>query len=149
MAAAQNGDTVKVHFTGKLEDGTVFDSSADKEPLELTLGEGSVIAGFEKAIIGMNPGESKTVDIPVDEAYGPYLEEHVATVTRDGIPEDVKPKIGEVLTMKSPKGEEFPVRVKEISEDSLILDGNHPLAGKDLSFDIELVEIGQGSSQLH
>jgi peptidylprolyl isomerase len=149
MAAAQNGDTVKVHFTGKLQDGTVFDSSADKEPLELTLGEGLVIAGFEKAIIGMNPGESKTVDIPVDEAYGPYLDEHVATVTRDGIPDNVKPKIGEVLTMKSPSGQEFPVRVKEISEDSLILDGNHPLAGKDLSFDIELVEIGQGSSQPH
>lgn len=142
MAVAQNGDKVKVHYTGKLEDGTMFDSSADSEPLELTLGNGLVIAGFEKAIVGMNPGESKTVDIPVDEAYGPYLEEHVATVTRDGIPDDAQPQLGEVLTMRSPEGQEFRVRVKAMSDNSLTLDGNHPLAGKDLTFDIELVEIG-------
>jgi peptidylprolyl isomerase len=146
MAEARDGDRVKIHYTGKLEDGTVFDSSADREALELTLGEGLVIAGFENAILGMSPGESKTVEIPVDEAYGPYNEEQVATVTRDGIPEDAKPKIGEVLTMRSPEGKEFPVRVKEISEESLTLDGNHPLAGKDLTFDIELVEIGEGKA---
>ena len=142
MAAAQNGDKVKVHYTGKLEDGTMFDSSADSEPLELTLGNGLAIAGFEKAIVGMNPGESKTVDIPVDEAYGPYLEEHVATVTRDGIPDDGQPQLGEVLTMRSPEGQESRVRVKAMSDNSITLDGNHPLAGKDLTFDIELVEIG-------
>jgi len=112
------------------------------KPLELTLGNGLVIAGFEKAIVGMNPGESKTVDIPVDEAYGPYLEEHVATVTRDGIPDDGQPKLGEVLTMRSPEGQESRVRVKAMSDNSITLDGNHPLAGKDLTFDIELVEIG-------
>lgn len=142
MAAARDGDKVKVHYTGKLEDGTVFDSSADREPLELTLGEGMVIAGFEKAVVGMNPSESKTVSIPVDEAYGPYREEQVVTVTRDGIPENVNPQLGEILRMRSPDGQEYRVVVKAMSDDSLTLDGNHPLAGKDLVFDIELVGIG-------
>ncbi len=141
MAEAQSGDKVKVHYTGKLEDGTVFDSSVERDPLELTLGEELVIAGFEKAVVGMNPGESKTVDIPVDEAYGPYLEEQVVTVPRDGLPEDVKPQLGEILVMRSPEGQEYRVTVKAITDDTLILDGNHPLAGKDLTFDIELVGI--------
>ena len=141
MAEAQNGDKVKVHYTGKLEDGKVFDSSADREPVELTLGEGQVIAGFENAVVGMNPGESKTVVIPVADAYGPYQEEMVVNVTRDGIPDDVQPQLGEILLMRSPEGQEYRVMVKAISEDSLTLDGNHPLAGKELTFDIELVGI--------
>jgi FKBP-type peptidyl-prolyl cis-trans isomerase 2 len=141
MAEAHNGDKVKVHYTGKLQDGTVFDSSADREPLELTLGDGAVIAGFEKAIVGMSPGDSKTVDIPVAEAYGPYLEEQVVEVTRDGIPDDVQPQLGEILVMRAPDGQEFNVRVKAMSDQSLTLDGNHPLAGQELTFDIELVGI--------
>jgi peptidylprolyl isomerase len=141
MPEAQSGDRVKVHYTGKLGDGKVFDSSVEREPLDLNLGEGQVIPGFENAIVGMNAGESKTVDISVDQAYGPYLEEQVVTVPRDGIPEDVKPQLGEILVMRSPEGQEYRVTVKAITDDTLILDGNHPLAGKDLTFDIELVGI--------
>ena len=141
MAAAQNGDVVKVHYTGKLDDGTVFDSSVGREPLEFKLGDDQLIPGFEQAVIGMSVGESKTTKIPADEAYGPRRQEMVLVVGREEFPPDIDPQVGEVLRMRDFDGREFRVRVVEISEDSVTLDGNHPLAGQDLTFEIELVEI--------
>ncbi len=139
-AQAKDGDTVKVHYTGKLEDGTVFDSSIEREPLQFTIGEGQLIPGFEQAVVGMSPGESKTVEIPADEAY-PYREEMVLVVDRDQLPEDLQPEVGQQLQMRQPDGQTILVKVIDVSELSVTLDANHPLAGKDLTFDIQLVEI--------
>jgi len=142
MAQAQNGDVVRVHYTGKLDDGTVFDSSAGRDPLEFTLGNEQVIPGFEKAVVGMTVAESKTVKIPAEEAYGAHRQEMVLVVNRDQFPDSINPEVGEELRMRQPDGQEFRVRVTDTSEETVTLDGNHPLAGEDLTFDIELVEIG-------
>jgi len=141
MAKAKEGDTVKVHYTGKLEDGTVFDSSVDRDPLQFTIGEGRIIAGFEEAVVGMSPGESKTVEVPAEKAYGPHLEEMVQVVDRDQFPENLEPKVGDHLQIRVAGDQIVVVRVTDVSESSVTLDANHPLAGKDLTFDIELVEI--------
>lgn len=141
MAQAKHGDTVRVHYTGKLADGTVFDSSVDRDPLEFTLGEGRLIPGFEQAVIGMNPGESKTAEIPAEQAFGPYREEMVIEIDRDQFPADMKPEIGQRLQMKQSNGRIILIRVVEVSESEVTLDANHPLAGKDLTFDIHLLEI--------
>jgi len=141
MAEAKQGDTVKVHYTGKFEDGTVFDSSTDRDPLQFTIGEGQIIPGFEQAVIGMNPGESKTVDVPSEKAYGPHREELVMEVDRAKFPEHIKPEVGQQLQIPQAQGQAIIVTVTNISESSVTLDANHPLAGKDLTFDIELVEI--------
>jgi peptidylprolyl isomerase len=141
MAKVKNGDLVKVHYTGKLEDGTVFDTSDENKPLEFTIGEGKVIAGFEAAVIGMEPGESKTVQIIAEQAYGPHQEKMVIVVDRKNVPENIDPKIDQVLQIRNNDGTTFNVRVTDVSEKSLTLDANHPLAGKDLTFDILLAEI--------
>ena len=141
MAQAKNGDTVKIHYTGKLEDGTVFDSSDGRDPLEFTLGEGQVIPGFEEAVLGMTANDSKTMTIPSDNAYGPRREEMVVEVDRDQFPPDVTPEVGQQLQMQRPDGQKMVVAVAEVSESTVKLDANHPLAGKDLTFDINLVEI--------
>ena len=141
MAQAKIGDTVRVHYTGKLDDGSVFDSSQDSDPLEFTIGEGEVILGFENAIVGMEPGQKKTVEIPADEAYGFHNEEMIATVDRDQFPEDVQPEIGQQYEMQRDDGESFVMTVTEITDDEVTLDANHPLAGEDLTFDLELMEI--------
>jgi peptidylprolyl isomerase len=141
MAQAQKGDVVKVHYTGKLDDGTVFDSSKDREPLEFQLGEDRLIPGFESAVAGMNAGESKTVKIAANEAYGPHRSEMVLVVNRTDLPEDIDPEVGQRLSMLGPDGQELGVRVTDASEQTVTLDGNHPLAGEDLTFDIRLVEI--------
>ena len=141
MAEARNGDKVKVHYTGKLEDGTVFDSSVDREPLELTLGEGMVIAGFEKAVVGMNPGESKNIRIPADKVFGQYREEMVVVVNQKEFPENIKPRVGLQLDVIREDGQTFPVTVIDVSNESVTLDANHPLAGEDLIVDIQLIEI--------
>ncbi|RKX68401.1 peptidylprolyl isomerase [candidate division WOR-3 bacterium] len=141
MLQAKNGDTVKVHYTGRLEDGRIFDSSRDREPLEFTLGEGKIIPGFERAVLGMAPGESKTVRIGPEEAYGPHREELVVTVLRSEFPPSITPKLGMELVFRQPDGRPLRVRIVEVSEDSVTLDGNHPLAGRDLIFEIELLEI--------
>ncbi|QIZ71154.1 FKBP-type peptidyl-prolyl cis-trans isomerase [Oxynema aestuarii] len=141
MAAAKTGDTVKVHYTGKLEDGTVFDSSVEREPLQFTLGEGQVIPGFEKAALGMNPGDSKTETIPPEEAYGEHREEMVVQVERQQIPDNFA-KVGQRLQIQQPTGQKIPVVVTEVADATVTLDANHPLAGKSLTFDIEMVEIG-------
>jgi peptidylprolyl isomerase len=141
MAEAKNGDTVKVHYTGKLEDGTVFDSSVERTPLEFTLGEGNMIAGFEKAVLGMEIGDSKSAKIPFQEAYGERRDEMLVEVPKAQIPEDIKPEVGQQLSIKQQDGSAVPVVVTEVDQDKIILDANHPLAGKDLIFDIELMEI--------
>lgn len=141
MDQAKQGDTVKVHYTGKLDDGTVFDSSLDREPLEFTIGTGMIIPGFEQAVIGMTPGDSKTEVISNDRAYGPYLDEMVLVIDRQQIPTEIEPEVGQQLQLQHPNGGVIPVVITEISEESVTLDANHPLAGEDLTFDIQLVEI--------
>jgi peptidylprolyl isomerase len=141
MAEARDGDTVKVHYTGKLDDGTVFDTSTDRDPLQFTIGERQVIPGFEKAIIGMNPGESKTTKVPADKAYGPHQKERVMVVDRGQLPVDLKPKVGQQLQSRQADGRTIRVTVTEVSESRVTLDANHPLAGKNLTFDVQLVEI--------
>ena len=144
---AKTGDTVKVHYTGKLEDGSVFDTSVGSEPLEFTVGDGQIISGFEQAVIGMQVGESKTVTIPVDQAYGPRRDDMVLEVNRDELPEGLKPEIGMQLQMNQGDGSLLIVTVTEVSETTIKLDANHPLAGQALTFDIELIEIGTSKSQ--
>ncbi len=141
MEKAKIGDTVKVNYTGRLDDGTVFDSSTGRGPLEFTIGGGEIIPGFEKAVIGMSPGEFKTHKVLADEAYGPHMNEMVIDVDRSRIPPDLKPEVGDRLQIHHPDGGTTPVLVTGVSDLSITLDANHPLAGKDLTFDIELVEI--------
>ncbi|MGK7940065.1 MAG: peptidylprolyl isomerase [Crocosphaera sp.] len=141
MVQAKLGDTVKINYTGKLEDGTVFDSSVNRDPLQFSLGEGQVIAGFEEAVIGMSPGDSKSVTIPSEKAYGPYQEELVIVVDEQQIPSELSVEVGQQLQMRHSSGQAVPVTVTNISDDKVTLDANHPLAGKDLTFEIELVTI--------
>jgi len=139
-AIAGEGDTVKVHYTGTLDDGSVFDSSRQREPLEFTIGQDQVIEGFEQAVTGMQVGETKTVHIPSDQAYGPYRQDLVFNVERGLLPDGTQ--VGQTLEMTQTDGSKLYVTVLEIGQESAILDANHSLAGKDLNFEIELVEIG-------
>lgn len=141
MANAKSGDTVKVHYTGKLKDGSVFDSSVQKEPLEFKIGEGNMISGFENAVIGMQEGESKTADIPVDDAYGEKRDDMMVEVPREDVPEDIKPEVGLQLAIQQQDGNSIPVTVTEVHDEKIVLDANHPLAGQDLVFEIELLEV--------
>lgn len=138
MSQVKNGDTVKVHYTGTLADGTVFDSSLEREPLEFTLGEGQLIPGFEKTVLGMSAGESRTVIIPAEEAYGPYREEMVLEVPRTQLPADMEPQVGMQLQIGEEQGEGMVVQITQVSDSNITLDANHPLAGKDLTFNIQL-----------
>jgi peptidylprolyl isomerase len=141
MAQAESGDKVKVHYTGRLDDGTVFDSSHDRDPLEFTLGENQVISGFEKAVIGMDEGESRTVQLTPDQAYGSHDQRLVMEVSRDQIPGHIDLSVNDRLQLRRQDGGTFVVTVTNLSESKVTLDGNHPLAGQDLTFDIQLVEI--------
>lgn len=141
MAQAKTGDTVKVHYTGKLDDGTVFDTSADREPLEFKIGENQLIPDFEQAVIGMEPGESKSIQIASENGYGPHHEEMVMVVERKDIPEGLDPQVNQRLQVQQQNGQSFVVTVTDVSETNVTLDGNHPLAGQDLTFDIQLTEI--------
>lgn len=141
MEQAKMGDTVRVHYTGKLDDGTVFDTSQDREPLEFTIGSNNIIPGFERAVIGMRPGESKTEHIESDDAYGPHREDMVLEVDRDRFPADMAPEVGLSLQIRRSDGFVAPAVVSEINGDRVKLDANHPLAGRDLVFEIELVDI--------
>jgi FKBP-type peptidyl-prolyl cis-trans isomerase 2 len=141
MSTPQPGQTVKVHYTGILDDGTQFDSSAGREPLEFTLGEGQVIPGFEQALAEMVEGESRTVHIPPDQAYGEHQPELVQQVDRAQIPAEIELAVGVQLQAQGPEGQVFRLVVTELAESSVTLDGNHPLAGKALTFELELVEI--------
>lgn len=142
MTQAKSGDTVRIHYTGTLADGSQFDSSAGRDPLEFELGSGQVIPGFDKAVAGMAVGDKKVVEIPSEDAYGPAHEEAVQAVPREQIPAEIPLEVGLQLQMQSPTGQVLPVVVTEISETEVTLDANHPLAGKDLTFDLELVSIG-------
>ncbi|ADH84947.1 FKBP-type peptidyl-prolyl cis-trans isomerase [Desulfurivibrio alkaliphilus] len=141
MTQAKSGDSVKIHYTGRLTDGTVFDSSDGREPLGFTIGNGEVIPGFEEAVSGMAVGESKNVTIPMDKAYGPRLDQLIIDVPRSQVPPDLNPELDQRLQMSGPNGENVVVKVVDVSDDSIKLDANPPLAGEDLNFDIELVEI--------
>jgi peptidylprolyl isomerase len=141
LSKVKDGATVKVHYTGTLENGEVFDSSENREPLEFTLGQGQLIPGFEKAVTGLDVGESTTVDIPSAEAYGEAREDLIITVPKNQLPDDIEPQIGMQLQVNQPDGQPVPVRITEIGEEELTLDANHPLAGQDLTFKIELVEV--------
>lgn len=141
MRQAQRGDVVKVHYTGRLTDGEVFDTSEGRGPLEFTIGEGRIIPGFESAVIGMAVGEKKTQEIPSDEAYGPHFDDMVHVVDREELPDDIQLELGLQLQMTRPGARPLVVSVVDITEDTVSLDANHPLAGQDLVFDIELVEI--------
>lgn len=140
MSAVKSGDTVTVHYTGKLEDGTVFDSSKDRDPLEFTVGNGQVIPGFEQGVIGMEPGGSKTLTVAPDEGYGQVRKELLVEVRKTDFPKDITPEIGQRLQMQRPDGQQIQVTVAEMKEDMVTLDANHPLAGKTLVFDVELVK---------
>ncbi|MCT7980104.1 FKBP-type peptidyl-prolyl cis-trans isomerase [Laspinema olomoucense] len=141
MTQAKEGDMVKVHYTGKLDDGTVFDSSIDRDPLEFVLGEGQLIAGFEQAVLGMSLGESKTEKIPAEEAYGPHRQEMVVEVERQQLPDNIPLDVGQQLQIQQAPDQIIPVVITAISESKVTLDANPPLAGKDLIFEIELVGI--------
>jgi FKBP-type peptidyl-prolyl cis-trans isomerase 2 len=145
MQQVKAGDTVKVHYHGRLTDGTTFDSSEGREPLEFKVGSGQVIKGFDDGVTGMEVGEKKTINIPVDEAYGAKNEEMVVNFPRANFPEDLNPEVGMQLNMTNGSGQVIPVVIMEVGEEEVILDANHPLAGQDLIFDLELVSIGSGS----
>uniref|UniRef100_A0A7C4RRW6 Peptidyl-prolyl cis-trans isomerase n=1 Tax=Desulfatirhabdium butyrativorans TaxID=340467 RepID=A0A7C4RRW6_9BACT len=141
MITAQIGNHVKVHYTGKLENGEIFDSSIDREPLEFELGTDGIIAGFQQGILGMAEGEKKTLRIAPEDAYGPYHEEGVMELDRSLLPADVPLEIGLGLQLRNPDGDVFNVMVKNVTEDKVTFDANHPLAGQTLIMDVELVEI--------
>ncbi|MFC2001549.1 peptidylprolyl isomerase [Chloroflexota bacterium] len=136
-----DGNIVKVHYTGKLDDGTIFDTSAEREPLEFTIGAGQMIAGFEGAVRGMQVGQVRMVTIPAEEAYGPRNEDMVLVVERDKLPENLNPEVGQRLQMRQENSDTAVVVVTDVSDTTITLDANHPLAGKALTFEIELVEI--------
>jgi peptidylprolyl isomerase len=142
MAIAKKGDNVKIHYSGTLNDGSVFDSSSGREPLGFKLGSGQVIPGFDEAVLGMAVGESKKVNIPMDKAYGRRNEELVITVPIAQVPPEIKPELGLKLQMGGPNGEIIMVEVVDVGEETITLDANPPLAGEDLNFEIELVAIG-------
>lgn len=141
MLTAKNGDSVKVHYTGKYPDGSIFDTSENREPLEFSLGQGQMIAGFEKAILGMEVGQQKTVNLSPEEAYGPVNPEMVFTMNRQEIPDHIDVQPGLPLQAHTDSGQVVQVMVTQVKGETVTLDANHPLAGKDLVFDIQLVEI--------
>lgn len=141
MVQAKEGDTVRVHYTGKLEDGTVFDTSGERAPLEFTIGDGQIIPGFEKAVVGMEPGETKTARLSPEEAYGPRRDDMTLTVDRAQFPEEINPEPGQQLQVQQPDGRAAVVVVSDVTDSTVTLDANHPLAGQPLTFDIRLVEV--------
>jgi peptidylprolyl isomerase len=165
MAQAQQGSKVRINYTGKLEDGTIFDSTLEEAecghddctpdecdtddcgcgceggPMELTIGEGQLFPQIDEALIGMSPGETKTIVIPVADAFGEYDEEKVITVPKSDLPDDLKPEVGDELILTNEDDEELGVLVTKVNDESVTFDSNHPLAGEELTFDIELLEI--------
>lgn len=141
MQQANNGDKVKVHYNGRLRTGETFDSSQGREPLEFTIGEGQMIKGFDEGVKGMQVGDKKTVEISADEAYGQREAGNLIEFPKDQFPPNMNPEAGMQLMLSNDQGQQFPVVVAEVKEDSVVLDANHPLAGQDLIFDIEMVHI--------
>jgi peptidylprolyl isomerase len=141
MEKAKNGDKVKVHYHGRLNDGTIFDSSEGRDPFEFEVGRNMVIKGFDEGVKGMAIGEKKTISIPVEDAYGPEDPQMIMDFPINEFPADLKPEVGMQLNMSNEAGKQFPVVVTEIKGDTVVLDGNHPLAGEALIFDLELIDI--------
>ncbi len=141
MSKVKENDTVKVHYTGKLDNGQVFDSSLEREPLEVKLGEGSLIPGFENGLIDMGVNEKKTITIPKEEAYGEVRKELFQTIKNEELPEEIKPEVGMGLVATGPDGAQQQLRVAEVNDDHIVIDANHPLAGQDLTFELEVIEI--------
>ncbi|HEX8139940.1 MAG TPA: peptidylprolyl isomerase [Pyrinomonadaceae bacterium] len=144
---AKKGDTAQVHYTGRLKDGQVFDSSEGGEPLEFEIGAGNVIQGFDEGVRGMSQGDKKRIEIEADEAYGPRIDALVQQIAREGLNLDREPEVGMQLGLQMPDGQEIPVTITEVTKDSITLDANHPLAGQKLIFDIELVKLKQGKPE--
>lgn len=142
MSEAKKNDKVKVHYTGKLANGEIFDSSLEREPLEFTVGAGQMIKGFDSAVDGMSISEKKTVEIPANEAYGPSNPDLIQEVPKSQLPEELKLEVGQNLVAQNPDGGQTQVVIREVNKDSITIDANHQLAGKDLTFEIELMEIG-------
>jgi peptidylprolyl isomerase len=146
MRQAKHGDTVKVHYRGKLHNGSVFDATFDREPLQFTIGGGQIIPGFEEAVVGMNPGDSKTTDLPVEKGFGPHREDLVVVVAKSKLADlDVEAKVGELVSIPQSGGPPVDATIADVTESEVTVDFNHPLAGEDLSFDIELVDIVYGA----
>jgi peptidylprolyl isomerase len=143
MEQAHHGDTVKVHYIGTLDDGTLFDSSAGRDPLRFTIGGGLVLPGFEEAVVGMTPGQSKQTTIAAADAYGPRFDEMIVSVEKENLPDDVELEVGQQLQLNQPDGRALLVQVAEVGDTTIVLDANHPLAGSDLNFEIRLIEIVQ------
>ena len=141
MSQVKENNTVKVNYTGKLSDGQIFDTSEGKEPVEFVLGQGRLIPGFEKGVISMELNEKKTINIPAAEAYGDVQKEMFHQVKKEQLPQEITPEVGMGLASKNPDGSEVQFRVAEVNDDYIVVDANHPLAGQDLTFDLELVEI--------
>ena len=141
MAKAKTGDTVRVHYVGTLADGSVFDSSLEREPMEFVIGQGQLLVAFETAVLGMDVAETKTIHIPADEAYGIIHDEFVVEAPRNIFPPDIELKTGVMLQIPTEDGGTAVVRIGAVSEETVILDGNHPLAGKDLTFELTLAGI--------
>ena len=145
MNQVKENNTVKVNYTGKLADGQVFDSSEGKEPIEFTLGQGQLIPGFEKGLIDMKLNEKKTITVAKEEAYGDVNKDLIQEVKKTELPQDMTPEVGMGLVSKSPDGQEMNLMVVEVKEETIVIDGNHPLAGKDLVFDLEVLEIKEAT----
>lgn len=141
MAQATQGDTVHIHYTGRLDDGTVFDTSKDRDPLSFVVGGGQVIPGFDSAVEGMTAGDTKTATVAAAEAYGQRRDDLVMPVPREQLPDGLEPEVGMPLEMRTAEGQTAQVIVAEVAEDAIQIDANHPLAGRDLTFDIELVKV--------
>ncbi len=141
MAKVEKGNTVKVHYTGKLSGGSVFDSSDGGQPLEFKVGDGNLIPGFENGVVGMEVDDTKTVVIPSNEAYGEAREDLIMEVPKDNLPAELAAEVGMELVSKQPDGQEVVVKITEVKDDSIMIDANHQLAGKDLAFEIRVVEI--------
>tara|TARA_B110001454_G_C12400416_1_gene300629 strand:+ start:90 stop:536 length:447 start_codon:yes stop_codon:yes gene_type:complete len=141
MSQVKENSTIKVNYTGKLSNGQIFDTSEGKEPIEFVLGQGRLIPGFEKGLIDMKLNEKKTIEIAKDQAYGDVNDNLIQEVKKTELPQDMEPKVGMGLVSKSPEGQEINLMVVEVKEESIVIDGNHPLAGHDLIFDVEVVEI--------
>jgi len=141
MVQAKSGDTVRIHYSGFLMDGTIFDSSLEGEPFEFTLGDGSVIPGFDDGLLGMAEGDEKTLAIPPERAYGPRDEDLVAEIERAQIPPEIEPQVGAILQITSDEGDASNVIITKVTDTSITLDGNHPLAGQELIFEVKLLQV--------
>lgn len=141
MSQAKKNDTVKVHYTGKLTSGEVFDSSKERDPLEFKVGSGQLIPGFDQAVEGMEVNEKKTINIPSEKAYGASNPDLIRNVSQEQLPENIEPEVGQTLIASGPEGQETRLVVTEVHDEHIVVDANHPLAGKDLVFDLELVDI--------